>query len=98
MLARHEGRVVFVRGAIPGERVMARIVRQAKGVAWAEVLEILEPSPDRRSSPVDPACGGAHFAHISLERQLTLKAEIVADAFRRIGKHPLAESPRVAGS
>jgi len=98
MLARHEGRVVFVRGVIPGERVMARIVRQTKGVAWAELHKILEPSPDRRSSPVDPACGGAYFAHMSPERQRALKADIIADAFRRIGKHPLAEPPRVAGS
>jgi 23S rRNA (uracil1939-C5)-methyltransferase len=98
MLARHEGRIVFVRGAIPGERVMARIVRQAKGVAWADVSEILEPSPDRRSALADPACGGAYFAHVSPARQRALKADIIADAFRRIGKHPLAEPPRVAGA
>jgi 23S rRNA (uracil1939-C5)-methyltransferase len=98
MLARHEGRVVFVRGAIPGERVLAQIVRQAKGVAWAEVREVLEPSPDRRPAPADSACGGAYFAHVSPTRQRALKAEIIADAFRRIGKHRLAEPPRVAGS
>jgi tRNA/tmRNA/rRNA uracil-C5-methylase (TrmA/RlmC/RlmD family) len=98
MLARHEGRVVFVRGAIPGERVLAQIVRQAKGVAWAEVLEILEPSPDRRPAPADSACGGAYFAHVSPTRQRALKAEIIVDALRRIGKHRLAEPPRVAGS
>ena len=98
MLARHEGRVVLVRGAIPGERVMAQIVRQARGVAWADVREILEPSPDRRPAPADAACGGAYFAHVSPPRQRTLKAEIIADALRRIGKHRLAEPPRVAGS
>jgi len=98
MLARHEGRVVFVRGVIPGERVMARIVRQAKGVAWAEVLEILEPSPDRRPAPADSACGGTYFAHVSPTRQRALKAEIIADALRRIGKLRLAEPPRVVGA
>jgi 23S rRNA (uracil1939-C5)-methyltransferase len=98
MIARHEGRVVFVRGAIPGERVMAQIVRQAKGVAWAEVREILEPSPDRRPAPADSACGGAYFAHVCPARQRALKAEIIVDALRRIGKHRLAEPPRVAGS
>jgi 23S rRNA (uracil1939-C5)-methyltransferase len=98
MLARHEGRVVFVRGVIPGERVMAQIVRQAKGVAWAEVSEILEPSPDRRSAPADSACGGSYFAHMSPARQRALKAEIITDALRRIGKHRLAEPPRVAAS
>jgi len=98
MLARHEGRVVLVRGAIPGERVLAQIVRQARGVAWAEVREVLEPSPDRRPAPADSACGGAYFAHVSPARQRALKAEIIADAFRRIGKHRLAEPPRVTGS
>jgi 23S rRNA (uracil1939-C5)-methyltransferase len=98
MLARHEGRIVFVRGAIPGERVTAQIVRQAKGVAWAHVREILEPSPDRRSALADPACGGTYFAHVAPARQRALKAEIIADAFRRIGKHQLAEPPRVTGA
>jgi 23S rRNA (uracil1939-C5)-methyltransferase len=98
MLARHDGRIVFVRGVIPGERVSARIVRRAKGVAWAEVVEILDASPDRRATTADPSCGGASFAHIAPARQLTLKAEIIADAFRRIGKHPLAEVPAVRPS
>src|SRR5690349_23076982 len=98
MIARQDGRIVFLRGVIPGERVLARIVRQAKGVAWAEVVEILEPSPDRRATAADPACGGASFAHIAPARQAALKAEIIADAFRRIGKHPLAEPPMVRPS
>jgi 23S rRNA (uracil1939-C5)-methyltransferase len=86
MLARHEGRVVLVSGAIPGERVRARVERVARDTTWATVTEVLDPSPDRREPVCDPLCGGAAFAHIRYERQRVLKAEIVADAFRRIGK------------
>jgi len=86
MLARHEGRVVLVAGAIPGERVRARVERVSRDVTFASAAEILEPSPDRREPPTDPACGGATYAHIRYDRQLALKADIIADAFRRIGK------------
>jgi 23S rRNA (uracil1939-C5)-methyltransferase len=83
---------------IPGERVLARITRQVKGVSWAEVVDIVEPSPDRRELSLDPSCGGGYYAHIALERQRALKADIIADAFRRIGKHPLSSAVAVAPS
>lgn len=86
MLARHEGRVVLVRGAIPGERVRARIERVARDVAHAAAIEIMEPHADRRQPPIDPGCGGNAFAHIAYKRQLTLKTEIVSDAFARIAR------------
>jgi len=98
MLARHEGRVVLVAGAIPGERVLARLERTERGVAFADVAEILQPSTDRRSVSGDPRCGGNVFAHIDYSRQLALKGEIIHDAFRRIGKIPLPDAPRVLGS
>src|SRR5262245_48322934 len=89
MLARHDGQIVLVAGAIPGERVVARIERRARGVLHAEVLDVQSASPDRRQPPHDAACGGQVYAHIAYERQLQLKAEIVRDAFRRLGKLPL---------
>lgn len=89
MMARLDGRVVFVSGTVPGERVRARITRRSGQVAFAETTEVLEASPDRREPSSDPRCGGALYAHIRYERQLALKAEVVADAFRRIGKLPL---------
>jgi 23S rRNA (uracil1939-C5)-methyltransferase len=97
MFARHEGRVVLVGGAIPGERVRVRIERTTKSVTFAEVVEVLEASPDRRPAG-DPSCGGSHYAHIEYERQLALKSEIVADAFRRIGRHTLERPVVVLGS
>jgi 23S rRNA (uracil1939-C5)-methyltransferase len=98
MLARHDGQVVLVAGAIPGERVVARLERKERGVAFADVAEVLQPSADRRAVAGDARCGGNVFAHIDYARQLTLKGEIIQDAFRRIGRIPLATPPAVAGS
>jgi 23S rRNA (uracil1939-C5)-methyltransferase len=98
MLARHEGRVVLVAGAIPGERVRARVERTTRQVMWAQAVEILDASADRREPSVDPACGGALYSHISYARQLQLKGEVIADAFRRTGKMSLPQPPRVAAS
>jgi 23S rRNA (uracil1939-C5)-methyltransferase len=97
MLARHEGQVVLVRGAIPGERVRVRIERRQKQVLFAEVVDVLTPSPDRRVPACDLACGGSSYAHIQYDRQRALKAEIIGDAFRRIAKLPL-EPPEVLAS
>jgi 23S rRNA (uracil1939-C5)-methyltransferase len=97
MLARHDGQVVLIAGTIPGERVVARVTRVAKSVAHADALQVLTASPDRRPAE-DWRCGGRDYAHIHYERQLTLKAEIVVDAFRRLGRLPLAAPPPVEPS
>jgi 23S rRNA (uracil1939-C5)-methyltransferase len=98
MLARHEGQVVFVAGAIPGERVKARVDRVTRQLAFAEVVDVLEPSPDRRASAVDIACGGSVYAHIAYARQLTLKSELLTDAFARIAKLNLGTPTPVMAS
>jgi len=98
MIARTGGRIVLVAGAIPGERVQARLERVTKGVAYAEAIAIDEPSPDRRAPFVDPACGGSLYAHIAYPRQLTIKAEVIADALRRIGRIEAPAPIVVAGS
>ena len=89
MLARHEGQIVFVAGAIPGERVRIRIDRVSKHLAFADTVAVLDQSSDRRTMDADWACGGALYAHVSYERQVRLKADVVADAFARIAKMPL---------
>jgi tRNA/tmRNA/rRNA uracil-C5-methylase (TrmA/RlmC/RlmD family) len=99
MLARHQGQVVLVSGAIPGERVRARVERAQRDVLLASTLDVVEAHPSRRCTNPDPACGGMTFAHIQADHQRTLKAQILADAFTRIAKIPLegvvpvAESP-----
>ena len=90
MLGRHEGQVVLVWGAIPGERVRARIERVGRGVLYAETAEVLEPSPDRRGAAADWRCGGNVYAHIAYDRQVLLKGEIIRETLGRIGRLPLA--------
>jgi 23S rRNA (uracil1939-C5)-methyltransferase len=98
MLARHNGQVVLVWGAIPGERIRARIERSGKGVLFAETVEVVVASPDRRAALADWRCGGNVLAHVTYERQLQIKSDIVRDAFARIGRLPLDTSPAVTGS
>lgn len=98
MLARHNGHVVLVWGAIPGERVAARIERLGKGVAYAETVDVLTPSSDRRPAGEDWRCGGNVYSHVAYERQRTLKGEIIKDAFGRIAHLPLPEIPPVMES
>lgn len=98
MIARHEGEVVLVSGAIPGERVFARVGRAEKRLAFASTVRVLDASSDRREAAGDPACGGCHYAHIAYPRQLELKVAVVADAFARIGRMPLSSPIRIAPS
>ena len=98
MLARHHGQVVLVWGAIPGERVSARVERVAKGVIYADTAQVLSPSQDRRRAVADWRCGGNVFAFVEYRRQLQLKGQIIQDALARIGRVPLAAPPRVIGS
>jgi tRNA/tmRNA/rRNA uracil-C5-methylase (TrmA/RlmC/RlmD family) len=97
MLARHEGQVVFVSGAIPGERVQVRVERRVKNTLFATTVEVLEASADRREPICDAACGGLSFAHVQYARQLALKSAIVADAFHRIARMTLP-APAVSPS
>ena len=91
------GRVVFVEGALPGERVRARVTEARKDFARAVAVEVLEPSPDRVAPPcaaLAAGCGGCTWQHVSPAAQTRLKAEIVVDALRRIAK--LVEPPAPA--
>jgi 23S rRNA (uracil1939-C5)-methyltransferase len=98
MIARHQGAIVFVAGAIPGEVVDAEIEKVQRGTGWAIARDILQPSPDRIAGAADGACGGSVLAHINYERQRSLKAEIIVDALRRLGKITLEQPIVVAGS
>ena len=98
MIARHQGQVVLVLGAVPGERVVARVERADRRLAFAQTVRVVEPSPDRRAVTFDSRCGGCAYAHIQYARQLALKADVIHDAFTRIGRIPLADAVDVAGS
>jgi 23S rRNA (uracil1939-C5)-methyltransferase len=98
MIARLDGAIVLVSGAIPGERVRARVTERRHGVAFAETTEVIEASADRREPPFDPLCGGNLLSHIAYPRQLELKREILADAFRRQARITLEALPAITGS
>src|SRR5947208_6753727 len=98
MIARMNGQVVLVSGAIPGERVRARIERVGKGVAYANTVEVEAPSADRREGFGDLQCGGSLYGHIAYERQLDIKSQVIADAFGRIGRLPVAARVPVSSS
>jgi tRNA/tmRNA/rRNA uracil-C5-methylase (TrmA/RlmC/RlmD family) len=87
-VARHEGRVVFVRHTLPGERVRARITQETKNFLRADAVEILEASPDRVQAPcpfTGPGrCGGCDWQHVSLPAQRRLKAAVVEEQLRRL--------------
>jgi 23S rRNA (uracil1939-C5)-methyltransferase len=83
-VARLDGYVVFVRGAVPGDRVRARVTKSKRSFAEADSVELLEPSPDR-VEPVAPH-PGAPWQVLPYERQLREKEEQVRDALTRIGR------------
>ena len=97
MLARADGRVVLVAGAIPGEVVRATIERVERGTAFARVDAVLEASADRRTPPFDPACGGSVYAHVEPKAQPALKRAVILDGLRRGGgviwEQPLVVRP-----
>jgi tRNA/tmRNA/rRNA uracil-C5-methylase (TrmA/RlmC/RlmD family) len=87
-VGRLSGRVVFIRHALPGERVRVRITEVTARLARAEAVEILDPSPDRVEPPCPYArpggCGGCDWQHASLPAQRALKASVVRQQLRRI--------------
>ncbi|MHA7219490.1 class I SAM-dependent RNA methyltransferase [Arthrobacter sp. MDT1-48-3] len=99
-VARHEGRVVFVRHALPGEVVRVRFTDTDEAASFwrADVVEVIEPSPHRVTHPWPladaltaaakgrSAVGGAEFGHIALDEQRRLKGAIVEEQLARLAK------------
>jgi 23S rRNA (uracil1939-C5)-methyltransferase len=98
MIARHEGMVVLVSGAIPGELVRVEVEKRQRGTVWARTLAVDDASPDRVEAPGDQGCGGNVLAHIAYDRQRTIKQDIVRDAFARIGRLAISDEFAVAPS
>ncbi|MDH5508111.1 MAG: class I SAM-dependent RNA methyltransferase [Anaerolineae bacterium] len=94
-----DGRAVFVGFALPGERARIRVVEEKRGFGRGELVEILEPSPERVSPRCQHFgdCGGCHYQHMSYAAQLGYKADILRDQLERIGKlENVAVQPTVA--
>jgi tRNA/tmRNA/rRNA uracil-C5-methylase (TrmA/RlmC/RlmD family) len=95
-VARHEGRVVFVRHALPGERVRALVTEDRGGsFCRADAVEILRAAPERVQPPCPYArpgrCGGCDWQHATGAAQRDLKARVVRDQFTRLAHLDVAE-------
>jgi 23S rRNA (uracil1939-C5)-methyltransferase len=82
-----DGKVIFIKGAIPGEVVEVNIVEKKRDYSVASVVSVVEPSEHRvePQCPVFGICGGCQLQFISYERQLTMKGEILTDSLARLG-------------
>ena len=87
-VARYEGMVVFVRHALPGERVIAEITEIHPGYARSEAVTVLDASPDRVTPPCPwsgpDACGGCDLQHVAPHAQLAWKAAVVRQQLARL--------------
>jgi 23S rRNA (uracil1939-C5)-methyltransferase len=84
-----DGRVVFVEGALPGELVEARIVKQSRDYARATTVEVIEANPQRVEPPcrfVREGCGGCDLQHASVSLQREIKHDIVRESLVRLGR------------
>lgn len=94
-LARSEGKVIFVPFTLPGETVEAEITNDRGGYAEAELINVLEPSPERVSPPCSyfGECGGCHYQHATYVQQLEIKRQILRESLERAH---LPTSPEIA--
>lgn len=92
-IAHHDGRTVFVPGALPGETVLAEIIQTRKDVARARLGEVITPAPQRVAAPcpVFAQCGGCQLQHLSYADQLKFKEDQVRTQLRRLAG--LSEAP-----
>jgi 23S rRNA (uracil1939-C5)-methyltransferase len=99
-VAATSGKAVFVNAAITGEFVRFRRQRRRKNLDEAELLEVLQASPDRAEPPCEyySVCGGCSLQHLSPDAQLATKQSALSDALERIGSvEPEAWLPPLAG-
>nr|WP_233531743.1 23S rRNA (uracil(1939)-C(5))-methyltransferase RlmD [Paenibacillus alkalitolerans] len=87
-VGRYEGYTLFIPGALPGERVKARVSEVKKQFGRADLIQVLEESSDRVAPPcaIYEQCGGCQLQHLAYPAQLAWKRKMVVDALERIGK------------
>ena len=98
-VGRVDGFALFVQGALPGERVRAKVLKVKKQYGYAKMLELLEASPDRAEAPcpIYRQCGGCQLQHMEYRAQLEWKRQHVIDSLTRIGKLRVAGGGSGAG-
>ncbi|MFP4979360.1 23S rRNA (uracil(1939)-C(5))-methyltransferase RlmD [Paenibacillus sp. CN-4] len=97
-VGRVEGYTLFVQGALPGERVRAKVLKTKKQYGYAKMLELVQASVSRIAPPcpIYDQCGGCQLQHMDYAAQLVWKRQLVVDNLERIGKLRVAQG--VAGS
>ncbi|CAM3464163.1 23S rRNA (uracil(1939)-C(5))-methyltransferase RlmD [Marinicrinis lubricantis] len=87
-VGRVNGFTLFVHGALPGEKVRAKVLKLKKQYGYAKMTQLLEASPDRVAPPcaIYDQCGGCQLQHLSYEAQLRMKRKQVVDNLVKIGK------------
>lgn len=87
-VAKVNGFTIFIRGALPGEKVLTKILNVKKQFGFGKLLKIIEQSKDRIEAPcpIYDKCGGCQLQHLSYEAQLVSKRQQVVDNLERIGK------------
>ena len=91
----YDGMTVFVRGAVTGDRVLAHIIKVKKAYAVGIIKKLIQRSSMRAKNfcPIAEKCGGCCFAHIKYSAELEIKAQQVADNFKRLGKLDITPDP-----
>ena len=94
-VARVDGQVVFVPGALPGERCSVRIAHVGRSAVFAQLLSVLTPSVHRvePDCPYFPLCGGCALRHMDYEQELALKQAHVQSCLTRIGGQTISALP-----
>ena len=94
-VARIDGQVVFVKGALTGEQCLATIEHIGHRAAWARVVELTIPSPERADPecPYYAQCGGCQTRHMTYAEELRFKADKVKNALKRIGGLDVEQVP-----
>ena len=94
-----DGKVVFIRGAVPGELVEVSLDEKKRDYSVASVRNVIEPSPSRRVPPCSlfGICGGCQLQFMEYGMQVSVKEEILLDAMRRIGETEVTLMPSMTG-
>ncbi|MBT2289087.1 23S rRNA (uracil(1939)-C(5))-methyltransferase RlmD [Paenibacillus albidus] len=98
-VGRVEGFTLFVQGALPGEKVQAKVLKTKKQYGYAKLLKLVEASSDRIAPPcgIYDQCGGCGLQHMDYTAQLAWKRQLVVDNLERIGKLQVAGPGRSGG-
>lgn len=101
-VARHDGLVIFVQDAAPGDELLIEITKDKKTFAEAKIVTILKPGPNRKNPvcPIATKCGGCNWQHLTEEEQRNQKQQFVKETLERFLKNipfeylPIKPSPK----